>query len=206
VRAQRLADLRHGFARPGEAVPDPLWRPRQVHGARVVGAAPPGSGPEEADAVVSVEPGRPAAVVTADCAAVLLAAADGRVVAAVHAGWRGLAAGVVEQALAALRAAGADGLRAAIGPAAGACCYEVGPEVITALTPRPERVDETHGRRPRLDLRGVVEDRLVAAGIERGRVERVGPCTICSTAWPSYRREGAAAGRLVAWIVPEPSA
>lgn len=146
----------------------------------------------------------PVGVVTADCVPLLLALADGSAVAAVHAGWRGIAAGIVGHAVMELRRvapAPGTGLFATMGPAAGGCCYEVGPEVIAALDPAPGRVIPSPRRgHALLDLRGVVRDRLAASAVAGESIEYAGPCTICSDAWPSYRRQGAAAGRLVAWI------
>ncbi|RMG42714.1 MAG: laccase domain-containing protein [Acidobacteria bacterium] len=201
LRSARLAAdpaVPHGFV----AVPDgapPVWRPRQVHGARVVRA---GRGARAAaDGALSADPSLRVGVVTADCCPLLLASEDGRLVAAVHAGWRGLARGIVEAAVRAMARAGASParLRGAVGPAAGGCCYEVGPEVLEALG--LARGTGPGGRR-RIDLRGLLLERLAAAGVAEGRVERVGPCTICSPDWPSYRRQGARAGRALAWIAP----
>jgi YfiH family protein len=155
---------------------------------------------------VSASPGPAVAVVTADCVPLLIAAADGSVVAAVHAGWRGIAAGVVERALEAIRGAGATApLVAALGPAASGCCYEVGPEVAAALglaSARDAAVTDGPRGRPMLDLRTAVRNRLIDAGIDPRLVDRVGPCTICSTGWPSWRREREHAERQVAWIAP----
>jgi hypothetical protein len=197
----RRAGVRHGFA------PDPAgiaaWRPRQVHGAAVV--EPPGAEapPAPADAAISRAGGPAVGVVTADCVPLLLAAEGGAAVAAVHAGWRGLAAGVLEAAVERLRtAAPGRALVAAIGPAAGGCCYEVGPEVIEAVAPAAGRVAPGPRGRPLLDLRGVAEDRLRGAGLAPEAIERVGPCTVCGQGWPSYRREGERAGRALAFVEP----
>lgn len=140
---------------------------------------------------------------TADCIPALIATADGLTVAAVHAGWRGLAAGVLEAAVRSLLASSPpSGLRVALGPSASGCCYEVGPEVLLALALAARHVTPTANGHARLDLRGVAADRLVAAGVPDGSIERVGPCTICSHDWPSYRREGRGAGRILAFVVP----
>lgn len=201
----RRAGVRHGFA-PGPGAID-AWRPRQVHGAAVAEPGRADAPAEPADAALARAGGPPVGVVTADCVPVLLAAEGGAAVAAVHAGWRGLAAGVVEATLERLRtAAPGCALVAAIGPAADGCCYEVGPEVIAALAPDGSRVAPGMRGRPRLDLRGVVADRLRAAGLTPDAIERLGPCTICSSGWPSYRREGDRAGRALAFIAPAASA
>lgn len=193
-----LTGIEHGFCLLAQG-PSGVWRPRQVHGAGVVEAI----GPDrvQADAVWSPRPGVRVGVVTADCVPILLAATLGPAVAAVHAGWRGLAAGVLEAALRTLgQAEPLETLVAAVGPSAGGCCYEVGIEVVDAVRPAPDRVAPSPRGRFLLDLAGVAEDRLIAAGLDPGRVARTGPCTICSPDWPSFRREGSGAGRLLAWI------
>jgi len=132
-------------------------------------------------------------VLVADCLPVLLAS-DG-VVAALHAGWRGLAAGVLEEGVRAVRELGGGGeIVALVGPGAGPCCYAVGAEVHAALG-GAQRVGARN-----IDLPALAHERLVAAGV--GRVERVGTCTICDTRLYSHRREGERAGRQagVAWL------
>lgn len=199
----RRAGVRHGFS--PDPAPVAAWRPRQVHGAAVAEPGEDGAPPVSADAAVSRAGGPAVGIVTADCVPLLLAVEGGSAVAAVHAGWRGLAAGVVEAAIERLRtAAPGRALVAAVGPAAGGCCYEVGLEVIAALAPGADRVAPGPRGRPLLDLRGVTFDRLRAAGVAPDAIERVGPCTICSAGWPSYRREGGRAGRALAFIAPAP--
>jgi YfiH family protein len=163
---------------------------RQVHGARVVrrDAADPGA--VEADGVATTAPGLAAVVLTADCLPVALVAPGG--VAMVHAGWRGLAAGVLEAGVAALADAGP--VRAAIGPGAGPCCYEVGPEL-------RERFG-TEGTT--LDLKAIARERLAAAGV--AEVHDAGLCTLCAQRggaplFFSHRRDHGRTGRQagVAW-------
>ena len=124
-------------------------------------------------------------------------------VAAVHAGWRGTVAGIAARSVAALseRAGVSPGaVRAAIGPAIGPCCYEVGEEVVAALlTVAPAEVALRPGpRRPHANLRAVNEAILRAAGVEE--IEHVGPCTRCSADHYSHRREGEATGRFAGVI------
>ena len=119
-RLQQALDL------PGQ----PLWL-QQVHGTGVVNAAGAGQSPR-ADASYSEQPGYVCAVMTADCLPLLLTDTNGRCVAAVHAGWRGLAAGVIEQAVNAMRQPG-DSLLAWLGPAIGPAAYRVGDEVRAAF-------------------------------------------------------------------------
>jgi polyphenol oxidase len=139
-----------------------------------------------------------AMVLGADCLPVALGC-DGAV-ATVHAGWRGLSAGVLEEGVRALRElAGADVARAdvaiaaVIGPAAGVCCYEVGPEVHRAFT-------GAHRAGRNIDLRAIARERLLNAGVER--VDDVQACTICDQRFFSHRREGTRAGRQagIAWL------
>lgn len=183
--------ISHGFAPAGAAtIPSSLHVPEQVHGVRVVQPGHLGGLPADG---LWLPAGRRGAVGvrTADCTPVLLLGPDGSV-AAIHAGWRGVAGRIVERWLGGRRRAGATGpWVAALGPAADGCCYEVGPEVAAAVGLPP--------RRGRIDLRHLLAARLTALGCEV--VEFVGPCTICGGApWASWRRQGPAAGRNVAWI------
>ena len=130
-------------------------------------------------------------VVSADCLPVAVAGQGA--VAMLHCGWRGLAAGVLEEGVRAVRElAGPGPLSAVIGPGAGPCCYEVGPEVHEALALARESA--------LLDLPAVARSRLVAAGV--GEVSTVQLCTICDPRFYSHRREGAGAGRQagIAWL------
>jgi YfiH family protein len=133
-----------------------------------------------------------AVVLAADCVPVVLGASGA--VAALHAGWRGLAAGVLEEGVRALRDVGGQGpIVAVVGPCAGACCYEVGEEVHAAfgLTPGHDRL---------IDLRAIAHQRLLAAGV--AEVGDLCACTICDECYFSHRREGTRAGRQagVAWL------
>ena len=155
----------------------------QVHAAAVrrVRELPARGEPlAEADGQATALDGVAAAVLTADCLPVALVAAEG--VAMIHAGWRGLAAGVIEEGVRALRELGAQGdVRAAIGPGAGVCCYETGPEVHAAFAehgPRARRGDNA-------DLKLVARLRLERAGV--GEVHDAGICTICAPRGSSTR-------------------
>lgn len=177
---------------------------KQVHSAIPRAAAPGFCG--EGDALWTGRRDLALAVVTADCVPVLLAA-QGRV-AAVHAGWRGIAAGVVPATLRAW-STGSSGVRAWIGPAIGPCCYEVGEEVARSIADAasPRVVCRPAGReRPHLDLQEAVALQLAASGVER--VERIGLCTRCEAGdlW-SYRREGPGAGRnrALIWLREHPA-
>ncbi|MCL4836531.1 MAG: polyphenol oxidase family protein [Thermoanaerobaculia bacterium] len=170
---------------------------RQLHGAAVVEARAGACG--EGDALVSGERDLALAVVTADCVPVLVAA-GGRI-AAVHAGWRGIVAGVVPAALARLPGAAAERV-AWLGPAIGPCCFEVEERVadeIAAATSGAVIVPRADGRRPHVDLWRAVCEQLVD-GV--GEIRRLGLCTRCAAAGlHSYRRDGARAGRNLSWIV-----
>jgi YfiH family protein len=214
-----LAGVDHGFGVRGFSGPAGLLRPRQVHGAAVVTAAEcrVSGDPPQADAIVSDEAGQPIGVVTADCVPILLATADGRVVAAIHAGWRGLVAGVVASGVEALRSragvAGA-GLRAAIGPSIGRCCYEVDAPVLGPLAerfgPRLAALQDPVSGRPghaRIDLAGLVREDLLDRGLTGERVgQATAACTRCDAErFHSFRRDGDRAGRLVHFIVARPA-
>ena len=200
-RAECAGGLREAAAAAG--APLPLDVPRQVHGARVL-AASAGERPE-ADGLVTAAPGRLVGVVTADCVPVLLVARSAGVAAAVHAGWRGAAAGVLEAAVREMVARGIDPsrLEAAIGPAIGGCCYEVGPEVREAFAAGTGDVAAgawtgPAGGKYHLDLRRAVSLLLEAAGV--GSTRALGPCTACAPAYCSYRRDGAGAGRQLSFV------
>lgn len=194
----------------------------QVHQADVMvlrrGEAPAASRPE-ADILVSDDPGTAIAVRAADCVPILLADSVTGAVAAVHAGWRGTAAGAARVAVEALRrefGTAPEDLLAAIGPSIGSCCYEVGTELVDAfaaagherhlidrwfLSPPPAR-----GSRQRaplfLDVAGANRDQLLLMGVAEEHVYSSGLCTAMNLAlFPSFRVERAQAGRLVAAIV-----
>ncbi len=179
-----------------------LLRGYQVHGTtvqRAGNAVQPDSEsqPEiEADGQATALRNLGTMVLTADCLPVTLGANGA--VAMVHAGWRGLAAGILEEGIRAVRELGGEGqIVAIIGPGAGPCCYEVGEEVHAALGDA-HRVERPRSRN--IDLKAIARDRLLAAGISE--VQDVAVCTICDERFFSYRREGARAGRQggVAWL------
>ncbi len=165
---------------------------RQVHGDRVAVVGPDvpiGAELRDVDALVTAEPDRTLVVLAADCLPVLLAGR--RTVAAVHAGWRGLVADVVGRAVATMVRLGEDptDVVAAVGPAIGACCYEVGPDVAERIAAfAPGAVRDPGAGRPHVDLVGVLERRLAGAGV--GAPVASGPCTRCDPGpWFSHRRD-----------------
>jgi polyphenol oxidase len=174
---------------------DALRQVTQVHGACIVDAAAANES-VEADAIVA-EPGsgHAAMVRVADCAPLLLADRQTGRVAAVHAGWRGLVAGIVTAAADRLH----GDLLAAIGPCIGPCCFEVGDDVASAIG-RGARVSPSSPGKSFVDLRAAVSADLEAAGVHR--IENVGGCTRCDRErFYSYRRDGDSSGRLGAVIV-----
>lgn len=162
--------------------------------------------PASADAHLAERPGDWVAVRTADCVPVLLAGADGRCVAAVHAGWRGLVAGVIEAAAHAMTGRGAPPVAAAVGPCIGVAHYEVGDGVAAQFDER--HLDRTRGPKPHLDLRRAAAARLHALGLAAADLDVSTACTHRDHAdFFSYRRatsSGAVRGHQAAIIGVRP--
>ncbi len=168
----------------------------QVHGAAVypaesgttAGADAPRSSAPKADAAVSAEPGAVLSVLTADCAPVALVAPG--VVAAVHAGWRGIAAGVLEAAVAEVRRRSEGPVRAVLGPCIHPECYEFSPADLEPIARRlgAEVAGVTAAGRPALDVPGAVRSALAGVGV--ADLTDVGVCTACSADHFSHRRDG----------------
>ncbi len=179
---------------------DPHWL-KQVHGTRVLNVMSDAHGTPEADAAVTTLSNQVCAVLTADCLPVLFCAADGSAVAVAHAGWRGLAAGVLESTLAAMPVPGAQVL-VFLGPAIGPEAFEVGAEVKTAFTAfdpaaasafRPGAPGKYHA-----DLYLLARQRLARRGVTR--CYGGGFCTYREKQrFYSYRRDGAS-GRMATLI------
>jgi hypothetical protein len=208
VSARRREFLRAaGF---GDAEPVIL---RQVHGAVLVDAMPGRNTPAEADGVfLGPRPARGApvpAVRTADCVAVLIVHRKGAAMAAVHAGWRGAAAGIGARAVARFGAFGLDAgeLVAALGPAILGCCYEVGDEVVSALAAScgasAGYASRSASGRARVDLQAAIAGQLMGSGVPASSIHRAPFCTRCRVdLFFSHRGEGSAAGRLMAAVGP----
>jgi polyphenol oxidase len=159
----------------------------------------------KADAIVTDDAARVAMVRVADCGPVLLACASGRVVAAVHAGWRGVLANVVPNAIAAMRHIGAREILAAVGPCIRVESFEVGEDVATqfeAVFPNDAVVlRRKEWVKPHVDVVSAIQSQLRAAGITQ--VDVVGACSFArSDLYFSHRRDGASSGRMAAMICP----
>jgi len=184
------------------ADPDGATMAWQRHGGTVTRAQPrgivtPGTVYDHCDGLWSDEPGRAMLLLTADCMPIAIARSNGGrpAVEILHAGWRGLLAGIIA---AGVRAIGARRLAAAIGPSIGPCCYEVGEEV---ARPFREAFGDDVARDGTLDLWTSAERALRAAGVER--VERCNICTSChGERFFSHRRDAGKTGRqgVIAYV------
>jgi YfiH family protein len=206
IVAANLADLDrlvHGFGERSSTYPEGITTAKQIHSAIVENARGPMG---EADALISKDIGVTVGVRTADCVPILLADPSTGAVAAIHAGWRGTAAGIAAGAVHSLIAEwqiDPRNLRASIGPSIGSCCYEVGPEVAQRFGIRVSH--PVH-----LDLPAINEMQLRAAGVSN--IWKSGACTFCATCaapgtgagevyrFHSFRRDREAAGRMVSFI------
>jgi YfiH family protein len=211
-QADRAAnsDDRRRLAEAVGMAPDGLVFMEQVHGGKVVVVdnSRGGAGLHRrrdavaaADAMVTRATSVALVALSADCPLVGFWDAAAGAAAVAHAGWRGLAAGVLPHTVAAMVDLGADvhRLAAAVGPAIGPCCYEVGAEVVDELLAAgamlPEHV-QPRGGSLRLDLIGAVKYQLCLAGLATDRIDVDQSCTRCSQAvLHSYRRDGQRAGR-----------
>ena len=174
---------------------------RQVHGADVVVVDKPGGGAgTEADAAVTTNTGAALAIFTADCAPVALASENG-VIGAVHAGWKGLAGGVLERTVEAMRALGANHINAALGPCIHPECYEFGTaelEAVAVVLGHTVRARTDDGR-PALNVPAGVRAALTRVGVPLADVDAT--CTACSPDHFSYRaRKEMERQAMVVWI------
>ncbi|MBI1375094.1 MAG: peptidoglycan editing factor PgeF [Phycisphaera sp.] len=184
---------------------------RQVHGCGAwtppVKPLRPGEAPE-ADAIVTDDPTQMPTIRTADCVPLLFSSADGRVVAAVHAGWRGVVAEIVPRTIEHMAERyGVDvgGILAAVGPCIGVERFEVGEEVAEAFdgVRLGETVRRDLGDKPHVDLVAGVTTQLEAAGIAPDRIEVTDRCTYRDAdEFFSHRRDNGVTGRMAAVICP----
>lgn len=223
------AGFRHGFTTqaagnfargqelPGAGYPAPLFLLDQVHGivVREVGLA---------DSLAEIASAQGDALVarrdvavgvrTADCVPVLYADPRQGVVAAIHAGWRGLAAGIAREALHALGEGAGSRVLVALGPSIGPCCFEVDQPVARAIAASSSEACVQAATDParrathaQVDLRTALETQLAALGVAPRRIERVGGCSRCDPmGFHSYRRDGSASGRMLSFVAPPPHA
>jgi len=205
-RWRGLSDLEQCFGGRSDEPKRPVATLRQVHGRTVRHVDDVVAGETQGDALVSDRPGCSVGVWTADCVPVHLLSPHRKVAAAIHCGWRGSAAGIIPEALAFLRErwnVAARDLEAALGPAIGGCCYEVGGEVRDAFLARVgsglcRSAFEDRRGRLHLDLRTFLAAELAALDV--AEVECVGPCTGCQPGLlHSYRKQGGT-GRQLSWI------
>jgi len=187
----------------------PVVAVKQVHGREIVTviSPPPTRDPifwlGDADALVTAVPGVALGVRTADCAPILLFDPVARVVAAVHAGWRGAAQEIVRHTVVRMEREWGSrpiDLRAAIGPCISPARFEVGAEVRTAFAGYPERLCPSPAKEGQekwlLDLPGVLLDQFRALGVPGNQVEWIGACTVGDAGrFSSYRREREASTR-----------
>ena len=198
-RSERLLALEwlsHGFGtRLSADWPGDYTSVKQVHSDVVHHASRQGECLGQGDALVSGQPGVMIGVRTADCVPVLLVDPERRIVAAVHAGWRGTAQQIAAKVAAEMAPQPAT-LLAVIGPCIGECCYEVGPEVSDRFRALfPEREDLSH-----IDLAEANRRQLLAAGLPAANIEVAGLCTRCNLDLHSFRRDKEASGRMVSAI------
>jgi hypothetical protein len=187
--------LVYGFGTRGATPPVSLATLKQIHSDIVVPADGRSGCLGEGDALLSQTPGQTVAVKTADCLPIVLVDAEYRTVAAVHAGWRGTVRQIALRAVDAMKRhfdTRVQNLHAALGPAIGGCCYEVGPDVAAEFG----RSGRVH-----IDLAAVNREQLIEAGVPKEHIYSAGLCTQCRTEdfW-SYRREKEGAGRMFSFV------
>jgi YfiH family protein len=174
---------------------------RQVHGTRIVAVDPPAPGAfliaGEADGLACGGSGLLLAVTAADCVPLYIVDEANHAFAILHAGWRGVVAGILDSGLEALAmfwGTSAKDVLMHLGPAICGDCYEVGEEVLTAFG----RTGEVRGH---VDLRGELARQAVSSGVPPDQVTSSGLCTLCGTAQlHTYRGQGKAAGRQAAFL------
>ncbi len=151
----------------------------------------------------------PIAIFTADCVPLLLEDSKAGVIGAIHCGWKSTVADIEKEAVTKMASLGSDpsDIRAAVGPSNDRCCFEVGPEVITAVSELlSETSDDLYTQKPKgkfmLDLRGVVKRRLEELGVLPEHIEYVGGCTMCNpTRYWSHRYTGGVRGSQASIIM-----
>ncbi|HVN90514.1 MAG TPA: peptidoglycan editing factor PgeF [Candidatus Binataceae bacterium] len=163
----------------------PAWL-NQVHGNRVIVASDHGDARPEADGIVATERGLALCIFTADCVPALLIDSENQVIGALHSGWRSTIADIASVGVRTMIECGArvESIRASLGPSIGSCCFEVDAELADRFAAEISGADR-HSRPGRtgkayLDLRAIVRDQLMSAGVDPSNIVNVGPCTKCS--------------------------
>ena len=193
------ANRERAARRLGFAV-DRLATQRQVHGS-AIRLVDKGYQPGESDALVTNQPGWLLAVSVADCVPILVHDPVAGLVAGVHSGWRGTLANIVGATLELMHqrfGSRAGDMLMYVGASAGQCCYEVGEDVAGAFDAQHSR--PLGGGKFLFDNRGAILAQLLAAGVPPGNIEMDPRCTICDANFHSFRRDGAASGRMFALI------
>jgi purine-nucleoside/S-methyl-5'-thioadenosine phosphorylase / adenosine deaminase len=199
---QQFVWQKHGFGTRAANPPVDITL-RQVHSPRVVNAAGVEDRAREGDALITDEIGKCIGVRTADCVPILLLDCRHRAVAAVHAGWRGTAAGVVKHAIENMQAdfdSAPGDIYAAMGPCIRGCCYEVGAEVAEHFTSMFPEWKSGNGKR-KLNLPEANRRQMQNAGVAPGRIFDCDLCTTCQPAqFFSHRREPENRSRMISSI------
>jgi len=184
----------------------PIIKLKQVHSSIVVDVVDTSAASEavSGDAAVTALRGVVLAVQTADCVPVLVADTERRAVAAIHAGWRGTAAGIVKSAVARVVEKfhiDPNSLRAVIGPHIGVCCYEVGDDVVEAMSDPLAIEIREEWLKPHVNLASANRRQLIEAGVPQTQIETSSLCTKCrEDLFHSYRRDGKRMGHLLSVI------
>lgn len=204
---EKLSGIEHGFGSKRELAPDEAITSQQVHGVSIFEVTERPSHPVEGyDILVTDRSGLIVAVKTADCLPVLIADPERRIVAAVHAGWRGTVARAVQRAVERMeqRGARASRLVAALGPNMGPQCYEVGEDVSSVFErefPEWKVLQPKGGGKWWLDVAAANRLQLIESGMKPENIDHIDLCTHCrADLFHSHRRDAAMAGRMVNFI------
>lgn len=205
----KLDRTMHGFAtKPDTEFPEPVITSKQVHGVEIHIAQGNEKNLDGFDIIMTEKPGVSVAIRTADCLPVLLVEPERRIVAAVHAGWRGTLARVSEKAVKKILSLGghADRILAVMGPSMGKDCYEVEADVANPFRQKfpdwwTEILTPVSHTKWLLNVPETNRLQLLAAGLRPENIDHIDLCTHCrEDLFHSYRRDGEAAGRMVNFI------
>lgn len=205
LKLERFSWLEHGFGTRHTSLNFPL-KTKQLHGSNVHILTGKEDGVLEGDAFITNFRDVTCFIRTADCVPILLSDPKKRAVGAVHAGWRGVAAGVIKAAVAQminLFGTNANDVIAAIGPSICKNCYEVGPDVIEKMTEAglPSSLWSGSDGVFHFDLKGACRKQLANEGVLENNVETLPHCTFCCDDLISYRREKDKGTRQISYIV-----